>query len=59
MIPEPGVPESFHVMMNELRSLGLDVSIAYEDEEKNILFSQTPAETREAARLKEGEEIFE
>ena len=59
VIPEPGVPESFHVMMNELKSLGLDVSIIYEDEEDNILLAETERETREAAKLKKGEDIFE
>jgi len=47
------------VMMNELKSLGLDVSIIYEDEEDNVLLAETESETREAAKLKKGEDIFE
>ncbi len=31
-VPEPGVPESFKVLIKELQSLGLDVKILTEDE---------------------------
>ena len=30
-IPEPGVPESFKVLLKELQSLGLDVKVLDED----------------------------
>jgi len=33
IIPEPGIPESFYVMVNELKSLGLDVIVNYKGEE--------------------------
>ncbi len=33
IIPEPGIPESFYVMVNELKSLGLDVTVIHEGEE--------------------------
>jgi DNA-directed RNA polymerase subunit beta len=33
IIPEPGIPESFYVMVNELKSLGLDVSVIYKGDE--------------------------
>lgn len=33
-IPEPGVPESFKVLIKELQSLGMDVKILAEDEEE-------------------------
>ena len=33
IIPEPGIPESFHVMVNELKSLGLDVTVNYKGED--------------------------
>jgi len=33
IIPEPGIPESFYVMVNELKSLGLDVTVIYKGEE--------------------------
>ncbi|KAB2951423.1 DNA-directed RNA polymerase subunit beta [Heliorestis acidaminivorans] len=33
-IPEPGVPESFKVLIKELQSLGLDVKILSEDEQE-------------------------
>ena len=33
-IPEPGVPESFKVLIKELQSLGLDVKVLAEDEQE-------------------------
>ncbi|NLT95321.1 MAG: DNA-directed RNA polymerase subunit beta [Clostridia bacterium] len=33
-VPEPGVPESFKVLIKELQSLGLDVKILSEDDEE-------------------------
>ncbi len=33
-LPKPGVPESFRVLMKELQSLGLDVSIMDENDEE-------------------------
>ncbi len=30
-IPEPGIPESFKVLLKELQSLGLDVRVLSED----------------------------
>ena len=33
-VPEPGVPESFKVLMKELQSLGMDVKILSEDEQE-------------------------
>ncbi|MCY0902224.1 MAG: DNA-directed RNA polymerase subunit beta, partial [Firmicutes bacterium] len=33
-VPEPGVPESFKVLIKELQSLGLDVKILAEDEQE-------------------------
>jgi DNA-directed RNA polymerase subunit beta len=33
VIPEPGIPESFYVMVNELKSLGLDVTVIHKGEE--------------------------
>jgi len=33
IIPEPGIPESFYVMVNELKSLGLDVTVNYKGDE--------------------------
>ncbi len=33
-IPEPGVPESFKVLIKELQSLGLDVKVLSEDDEE-------------------------
>jgi DNA-directed RNA polymerase subunit beta len=31
-IPDPGVPESFNVLLNEMRSLALDVELVTEEE---------------------------
>ena len=36
-VPQPGVPESFRVLMKELQSLGLDVNIMDENDKEIIL----------------------
>ncbi|MCL6517318.1 DNA-directed RNA polymerase subunit beta [Alicyclobacillus sp.] len=36
-VPEPGVPESFKVLVKELQSLGMDVKILSEDEQEIII----------------------
>ena len=36
-IPEPGVPESFKVLIKELQSLALDVKVLTEDKEEIII----------------------
>jgi len=36
-VPEPGVPESFKVLIKELQSLGMDVKILSEDEEEILM----------------------
>ena len=36
-IPEPGVPESFKVLIKELQSIGLDVKILNEDQEEVVI----------------------
>lgn len=36
-VPEPGVPESFKVLIKELQSLGMDVKILSEDEEEIVM----------------------
>jgi len=36
-VPEPGVPESFKVLIKELQSLGLDVKILAEDEQEIVM----------------------
>jgi DNA-directed RNA polymerase subunit beta len=33
-IPEPGIPESFKVLIKEMQSLGLDVKVLSEDNEE-------------------------
>ena len=45
IIPEPGIPESFYVMVNELKSLGLDVTVNYRGDElkKSLLEEEEPA----------------
>ena len=35
-IPEPGIPESFKVLVKELQSLGLDIKLYNQDEENEI-----------------------
>ncbi len=43
IIPEPGIPESFYVMVNELKSLGLDVTVIHKGEEikQTLLLEQS------------------
>ncbi len=36
-IPEPGIPESFKVLLKELQSLGLDVKVLDENREEVLL----------------------
>ena len=36
-IPEPGVPESFKVLIKELQSIGLDIKVLTEDAQENRL----------------------
>ncbi len=38
MIPEPGIPESFNVIVNELKSLGLDVDVETDEGELKAIF---------------------
>ena len=58
-IPEPGVPESFKVLLKELQAIGLDVQILNEDGEEVVikeLDDETePEQTDELRRLMEGE----
>ena len=48
-IPEPGVPESFKVLIKELQSLGLNVKILSE-EEKEVEFKDDEDDVREMAK---------
>ena len=36
-VPEPGVPESFKVLIKELQSLGLDIKVLNEDNRKSTI----------------------
>jgi DNA-directed RNA polymerase subunit beta len=36
-VPEPGVPESFKVLIKELQSIGLDIRVLNEDDEEIVL----------------------
>lgn len=48
-VPEPGVPESFKVLIKELQSLGLDVKVLSEDEQE-IIIKEADDDINEAAR---------
>lgn len=48
-IPEPGVPESFKVLIKELQSLGLDVKVLSE-QRREIEFSDDEEDIREMAK---------
>ena len=40
MIPEPGIPESFNVIVNELKSLGLNVQVETDEGELKAIFDE-------------------
>jgi DNA-directed RNA polymerase subunit beta len=48
-VPEPGVPESFKVLIKELQSLGLDVKVLAEDQ-REIEILETDDDIMETAR---------
>jgi len=48
-VPEPGVPESFKVLIKELQSLGLDVKVLSEDE-KEIEIKEAEDDITETAK---------
>lgn len=48
-VPEPGVPESFKVLIKELQSLGLDVKVLAEDS-KEIEIKESEEDISETAR---------
>ncbi|WP_041274367.1 DNA-directed RNA polymerase subunit beta [Desulforamulus reducens] len=48
-VPEPGVPESFKVLIKELQSLGLDVKVLAEDE-KEIEIKEIEEDITETAK---------
>ena len=60
-IPEPGVPESFKVLLKELQAIGLDVQILNEDGEEVVIKELDdeddvePEQTDELRRVMEGE----
>ena len=54
-IPEPGIPESFKVMLKELQSLGLDVKVLNEDHEEVELKETLDYGSAEIRRELEGD----
>jgi DNA-directed RNA polymerase subunit beta len=49
MIPEPGIPESFNVIVNELKSLALDVQVETDEGELKALFDERKTKRRPRA----------
>ena len=49
-VPEPGVPESFKVLIKELQSLGLDIKVLSENNEEIVIGELTDDEMRERFR---------
>ena len=52
-VVQPGVPESFHVLVKELQSLGLSVELLHEDEEQPMLTEPTDELTVDSEVLSE------
>ncbi len=50
-VPEPGVPESFKVLIKELQSLGMDVKMLSSDEEEIEMRELEEEETQQASKL--------
>ena len=49
-IPEPGIPESFKVLVRELQSIGLDITVAKKGGEEVDLMSDTDDLRKSAAK---------
>jgi DNA-directed RNA polymerase subunit beta len=58
-IPEPGVPESFKVLIKELQSLSLDVKVLGTSEEELEIKESTEEENSELDSMLEIEEVHE
>ncbi|MEY4480228.1 MAG: DNA-directed polymerase subunit beta [Bacillota bacterium] len=59
-VPEPGVPESFKVLIKELQSLGMDVKILSENEEEIVMKELDDEEDGQSEKLNlnlEGSEL--
>ncbi len=56
-IPNPGIPESFRVLVKELQALGMDISI-YTKEDEIIEMSNNLGQDIMDNNLAEGEELF-
>ena len=58
-IPEPGIPESFKVMLKELQSLGLDIKVLQEDgTEVQIMETSDYGETTDLRSIIEGDRHY-
>ena len=57
-IPEPGIPESFKVLLKEFQSLGLDVRVLKDDGEE-VDLSETIDYSQNTRRFLEGDERYE
>ena len=54
-VVQPGIPESFHVLVKELQSLGLSVELLHEDEEQPMLAEPSDELTIDSEILSEME----
>lgn len=50
-VPEPGVPESFKVLIKELQSLGMDVKMLSSDEKEIDMMELEEEDTQQASKL--------
>ena len=58
-IPEPGVPESFKVLLKEMQSLGLDVQVLRDDGTEVEMNENIDYGDTELRAMLEGERRFE
>jgi DNA-directed RNA polymerase subunit beta len=58
-IPEPGIPESFKVILKELQSLGLDVKVLGEDQQEVKLLESTDYGDTDLRSVIEGDRRYQ
>ena len=58
-IPEPGVPESFKVLLKELQAIGLDVKILNEDQEEVVVRELDDEDIPEKEEVDELRQVME
>ena len=56
-VVQPGIPESFHVLVKELQSLGLSVELIHEEDDQPMLEAAIEPVTVEGGIIDEGDAV--